>query len=1021
MVTKQEVETKQLKDIVDLESFLKVTDQTREDINKQLEAQRLTPTILPFAERSEDLLGIKTYESEYIKLLKEAEDIAFNNQVKLLESIIGVPIDIDSKALGSDYVLDGKPQNKPGQVFPNILNLNPDIGLKGDLARSNDFNSRKKKFLEAYPDGEYIQVMLPLGDGGTKYPELYIKSVKDFEQEKEKFKFVNLEGLDKGDLGTALGTIFDEQFLAETGAYITVNKKGPLTKFLSVFAGARTGIELREGVETLRGYGENEYNDAVIDRLSFFNDIFLDYDDAINAGLSATLFSAGDMILKRLSGDRLLNVEGAKKLNEAAERLGLPPLLLAQLIANPAIRKSFYQAGEFTSTVENALRNQSDQVLDSLKKFRGSDTPLNEADLLEISKNLEGEMAKLIQFFPNQKVANEYEQFFNQLTDFYTLNQSDLTKSLTNKALKLTKINGEAVNTSIDFTYLKRNLSSEIQKNVKIRGEPKFDKDKMGFVAGDRFEVPTTASSDAQELLTLINKLPKVVQNFEDISRAIKPNQKNFENSFQALLNIRDKAYQLSKSTNSADAAIGLKVLNSVKEMMNPSMNRAGNYINGSPEFMSVIKIMNNNLTDFEQVMNYGFVKDLMSKTSDLDTLTRFIFNPDNKIAGKTLQKLMYGFDETPNPQGVVFENRIKQLFINHLINDPSLTGKRLKDWIAKDSDTLKYYLGDGAEEKIKQLQKIANYKDLMDNSIFVQALEKQGTDFEIITEAIKQANKNKIGTDKVLENLINQGGDNFVQSVRAGIIENALDKATKTAGTGQVGEILDYKILQREIDKILKNKNYLKFFDEDSISKLNDYSTYIARLREGGDVGGAITGATQRSRLSEFNPATLLEFAIVGFKNDILARILAKPGNTKAIIENVQSPLDRVRFGAILGAYDRLADEFGITLTEGDQINTGVFTQTVPVSSIIKGERFKSDTYPEIIERDNQKPKEDQTSQIPVNLLDAIPSSSLNNFNLANNKINTNIAAAGQRVFGTDDPVFSGIANTNVGRQVVA
>ena len=41
--------------------------------------------------------------------------------------------------------------------------------------------------------------------------------------------------------------------------------------------------------------------------------------------------------------------------------------------------------------------------------------------------------------------------------------------------------------------------------------------------------------------------------------------------------------------------------------------------------------------------------------------------------------------------------------------------------------------------------------------------------------------------------------------------------------------------------------------------------------------------------------------------------------------------------------------------------------------------------------------------------------------FDIANNKINTNIAAAGQRVFGTDDPVFSGIANTNVGRQVVA
>ena len=66
MVTQQEVETKQLKDIVDLESFLKVTDQTREDINKQLEAQRLTTVNLPIP------MSIKSLTKELLEPSKSS-------------------------------------------------------------------------------------------------------------------------------------------------------------------------------------------------------------------------------------------------------------------------------------------------------------------------------------------------------------------------------------------------------------------------------------------------------------------------------------------------------------------------------------------------------------------------------------------------------------------------------------------------------------------------------------------------------------------------------------------------------------------------------------------------------------------------------------------------------------------------------------------------------------------------------------------------------------------------------------
>jgi hypothetical protein len=56
--------------------------------------------------------------------------------------------------------------------------------------------------------------------------------------------------------------------------------------------------------------------------------------------------------------------------------------------------------------------------------------------------------------------------------------------------------------------------------------------------------------------------------------------------------------------------------------------------------------------------------------------------------------------------------------------------------------------------------------------------------------------------------------------------------------------------------------------------------------------------------------------------------------------------------------------------------------------------------------------------SQIPVELLNQVA----NNSTLSQaNVINPNTMAAGQSVFGQDDPVFSGIMSTNVGKQRVA
>ena len=984
MVRAVTVDPKKLDTLVDIPEFLSVSEKQKEDIKEQVKDLPSSP--FPFSEFSEDLLGIKTKQSEANKLIVQAEKESFDNQIKYMESILGGTINAED-ALGAS------------------LPFTAEYDLKADLARSSDFNIRKKKFLKTYPDGQYIQLMVPMSDEKTKYVELFKKNADD-----KDFRFVNFEGADRGDIASLMGTIFDEQALLETLGYLTVNKKGLIPKIGATFVGARTGIELREGVESLRGYGEEEYNEAIIDRLSFFNDVFLDFDDAFDAGLSATIFGAGDLLIRRLQGKRMLNIEGAEKLNEAAERLDLPPLLLAQLIANPSIRKSFYQAGEFTSTVEQALRKQSDEVLNSLKKFKESQGDMEPLDLLEISKNIEGEMAKLLQFFPDVKVAQQYEQFFNDLTDLYILNQNQITKKLSNKALKFTKPSEGAQNgTQINFKYLKSQLASEIETlSQKIAKEPVFNKEK------GKYEVPTftitkDASKEAQQLIDIVENLPIQANNFYDFLRGIKANQANFERTFDAFLTVRNKAYNLSKSDNPVDKAIGLKVHNAIKQMMDPSFNKSANYIDGSPEFLSTLKLINNNLNDFETVMNYGFVKELLTKRNTLDDLTSVVFDPDQGIKGAVISKLIRGFDEEPTKTAQLFEANLKNLFVQHLIRDPSLLGDRLKNWIAKDPDTLKYYLGEGAEEKINQLKQIAQFKDLMNNDIFITALNKQGTDFEIINEAIKVANSKKIGTDKALQTLINNGGDNFVVSVRAGIIENMLDKSVEVAKKGAAGEVINFKTLNKEIEKLLKNKNYMKFFDDESINKLVDYNTYISRLLEGGDVGGAITGAGQRSLLSQFDVGSYVEFGITAFKNDLLARILAKPGNTTNMLDHNLTFFDNAKFASILAAYDRFAKEYGVIGTNPDPVNS--FTRPVIVPNVSSmGSSQSINLLPDPNPNRNQE-------EIPVNVTAPVESSTLSQANV----INPNIAAAGQSVFGPTDPVFSGIMTTNVGRQRVA
>ena len=133
---------------------------------------------------------------------------------------------------------------------------------------------------------------------------------------------------------------------------------------------------------------------------------------------------------------------------------------------------------------------------------------------------------------------------------------------------------------------------------------------------------------------------------------------------------------------------------------------------------------------------------------------------------------------------------------------------------------------------------------------------------------------------------------------------------------------------------------------------------------------------------------------------------------------EDKETIFDNAKFASILSAYDRLADEFGIVGTGGDPINTATVPQIVP-SSMSEYRPFDesqvaplSSTLPTLDSMGKGVDLPKVNSQVPI----------ANNSTLSQtNVINPNTMAAGQSVFGLDDPVFSGIMSTNVGRQRVA
>ena len=973
--------------LFDLEKDFDVTIDDQKEIQEQVakeQEERLEGVDRGFLESLGD---VAEFEKEVTQRISDLEKEKFNNKMNYISSLAGDTV--SSEGLNFNPVAD------PVGFVKNIL-------LKYDLCRSANFGNRKKKFLKAYPEGEYTRIKVPFSDNDTEFLEIFKLNKND-----EGYKMISPYGRDAGEIPQILGVIKPEELTAEIVSLFGSGKASALNKFLRVLVGARIGIEAADITEALRGYGEREYEDGFPTAIEFVEGLFTDMDQNTQALFGATFYSLGDLAVKYATGKiRFGEIEGADEIVAAAERLGVEPLVFAQLAANPILRKTFFQAGDFSGVPGSKTRGQLDSLLQKFDEMANKQD-LKPIDLLLANETIEKEMAALIK---NAGADNQAQMLMKdllpQLAQKYNANVIKLNKKLSNDVLDA------ATDASIDLFDLKK-TSSQIRNTLQ---SGTFYTGKVDKVTGKKIKAGVNIIPESVDnLLRDINKLENA------LNSGGKGNKAQFDKSFNALLNIRYKAAELLRSNDKAENYAGREILNKIDNIF----NNKGGLIDGDELFLTNMRLLQNNMLHSDAVLNTSWARGLMTGTMDPDSWVDLVVNPNNKIKLNVLKQIIEG-PETPKEISDYALKTIRKSFITKLLNDPDNLSKNLDEWITKDKDTLIYMLGDAAEAKIKKLYNVSRVNDQLSKSVFKEALIKQGEDFEIVAEIIKKAKGDVgVGISKELDELIRVGGPDFVESVRAGIIENVLETSVKAATEGKIGKVLDIGILQKQIKELTDNPYLTKFFSEADLQNFADIDLYVSRLGEAGDVGGPMAAGSLRAKVAEsiFNPFTLVDVGLTIVRYDILSRILASPATVKTLRQYQDGLLNSRTLDGIILSIGNLAKP----RAEGD--TPFVF------------EEFMDPSMNLIEESENQQdqPSEDQVSnqaagQVPVQVpTSVVPGSAISSAQVVLPPLptmgnQTANAPRAQQAFPFD-PIFAamggsitnqGIMNTSRGRQMV-
>jgi hypothetical protein len=289
--------------------------------------------------------------------------VSFAQRVREMEGLreqgIHTPTPIEADvASRQQYLQQELQKTAPGaQVGDPGLD---EFWTRTDLGWSDTFLEKRKKWLDYYPDGDFIEVNEPVVEPGSREYGRGGKTILLRRNETEDFIEFDAGALEKFELLGDLADISADLPVAALQAIIT-GGGSLVTQLLGIAGGRVAGETVKEVMEWLRGYQLETFRENVSDTL-------------IKTGIDVTGGAATTVISGPLNfarGASLFKMRpGAKEAQQAASAVGMKPLLPHQVASNPILQRIGQQSQATVSTINDYLHANEQAAVRTLSGLR---------------------------------------------------------------------------------------------------------------------------------------------------------------------------------------------------------------------------------------------------------------------------------------------------------------------------------------------------------------------------------------------------------------------------------------------------------------------------------------------------------------------------------------------------------------------------------------------------------------------------------------------------------------------------
>ena len=913
-----------------------------------------------------------TQENIYVKKVGEAEKEALTNKTEFISKVVGSPVE-------------------------NIgLENLQDQALAFSLSRYEYFKNRKKSFLDLYPDGVYERVPVNFGEEEPEEIEIF-----KYNKDDETFRIVNPYGRDFAEVGRVAGAVLDEQLGGEMIALGTkrIPIWGQLPPTVRVMIGNYLGIKAKELNKFLMGKGEEEYANIESIKELDVSKVFTDSTDYINSAIAGGLFKfTKEMGGFFFGGTKPGTINLAPEMVAAAEKLDLEPLVFAQLVANPLIRRIYTQTGEFVGDPDSIVNKQIASLEEALKKFGIGDGTgqLDRGQLQSLNEALALKVADDIKFF--DKKGFNFDDANLALLD--SINRFNIVSRQTRANKTSTLINSVGDETAnVNIYGVKQVFSKQINQFIE-KFQPKDIKVQVGGETVFKTPKKDLYGYIPDELKSAYQTLQKMDITISSVNKG---KDKGLEN-LRTLVKVREDLHKVMNTSKDPDVvAAATKMHESIVKVMSPNNKGEYKFVQGSDDFLLNMKILNSHMEGAENIKSLAFFHQALGRGGDIDQFVQQFLRPDGSLKLVQIENLLksgVGSQTQQKAAEETFEIMKKAWFNSVIKSDDGI--KILDDFLTKDPASLKILLGDGYLPKVDKMKEIISNQNQIIDGIVAQALK--GNQKELYQTIQNLSKKTTLGTEKKVDDIIIQLGgvdSNAAGVIRYEIINDIINKSrvlNTRKGKEFLTDTLDTRKLRAEINNLLKNDNLMKFFqDPDNVyvDALKNFQLYSTALTGASDTGNSIVAG---GKAADFiNSFDVLNLGFTLLKNKVVSKLLSSKVHAGVFNEiALDNPTAVRNLELISDAISSLAkDTIDVTLDENKAKDRGILYQH-------KAENLE---------------KEDTTRAPITNVDDAVrtipevPVANINpiNINPASRLANVNLAAADPSVMDRGRQLFSG------------